>query len=352
MCAKGDRPPAGRDSEPVMSELPRKVYFITGGAGFIGSNVARSLASDGHRVIIADWLGSDDKWTNLAGIPLEDIVAPEQILSFLSGNHQEAGAVIHLGAISSTTERDADRIVRHNIRLSIDLWSICAEKGIPFIYASSAAVYGDGSLGFRDSDDLSDLLKLRPLNAYGWSKWVVDRRFLAEVDERRKHPPQWAGLRFFNVYGPHEDHKGDMRSVVNRIYPTVCAGSSISLFKSYNQEFKDGEQKRDFVFVDDCVEVVRWLLRNPAVSGIFNVGSGEARTFHDLAMSVFEAVRRRPQIEFMEMPEPLRAKYQYFTQADLRKLRKAGFSRPFTALEDGVRIYVRDYLEKVEKPSL
>lgn len=329
-----------------------KLIFLTGGAGFIGSNVARSLTDEGRRVVISDRLGSDEKWQNLEGIAVDDVIHPDASVAWVSEHHRDLGAVIHMGAISATTERDVDSIIKNNIRLSIDLWSQSACNKIPFIYASSAATYGDGSFGFLDSERLHDLGKLRPLNAYGWSKWLIDRKFVSNVQQGLTHPPQWVGLRFFNVYGPYEDHKDEMRSVINKIYPLVRSGSPVSLFKSYNPNFGDGQQKRDFVYVDDCVSVIKWFLDNPAVSGIFNVGSGQARSFKDLAISVFSAASKKPEITYIEMPDPLKSKYQYFTQADISKLRKAGFDRPFTPLEQGVQKYVSTYLARRSEAPL
>lgn len=327
-----------------MSKSVRRLIFITGGAGFIGCNLARSLTDSGHRVVISDWLGSDQKWRNLAGVPIDDLVYPEKTLEWLSRHAPEIDAILHMGAVSATTERDGDKVVHNNIRLTLDLWSLCSSNNIRFIYASSAATYGDGTYGFNDSEELGEIKRLRPLNAYGWSKWVIDRRLTTDVAEGFARPPQWAGLRFFNVYGPYEDHKGEMRSVVNKIYPIVTSDQPVSLFKSYRHACEDGQQKRDFIYVDDCVAVVRWLLEDPRVSGIFNVGTGEARSFGDLALAVFSSVGKPPQIEFVEMPEELRDKYQYFTQAKTNKLREAGFSARFASIEAGVAKYVQTYL--------
>ena len=322
----------------------RDTLLITGGAGFIGSNIARACAADGRRVVIADWLGDGPKWRNIADISLDDVIRPEAIPSFVEAEAGHLAAVVHMGAISATTERDADQIVARNIRPTLDLWDQCARKRLPFIYASSAATYGNGDDGFRDEEALGALARLAPLNAYGWSKLMADRRFLADVQAGRPTPPQWAGLRFFNVYGPGEGHKGDMRSVIHKIYPTAAAGEAVTLFKSHVPSYADGGQLRDFIFVQDCVAVVRWLLESPSISGLFNVGTGEARSFADLARAVFAAVGKAPQINYVDMPETIRNAYQYYTQADVSKLRAAGFTRPFTSLEEGVRSYVADHL--------
>lgn len=322
----------------------RDTVLVTGGAGFIGSNIARAFAQDGYRVVVADWLEDGPKWRNIQDILLADVIRPEAVLSFLEREGGRVAAVVHMGAISATTETDGDRIVTQNIRASLDLWDLCARKGLRFIYASSAATYGDGRDGFADSESLADLMALAPLNLYGWSKLMADRRFLSDVEAGRPRPPQWAGLRFFNVYGPGEDHKGDMRSVIHKIYPTAAAGQAVTLFKSHDPAYEDGGQLRDFVYVADCVAVVRWLLETPSASGIFNIGTGTARSFADLARAVFSAAGQEPRIAYVDMPERIRGAYQYFTQANMAKLRAAGFTRPFTSLEDGVSHYVTAHL--------
>lgn len=324
--------------------ISRDTVLVTGGAGFIGSNIARACAADGLRVVVADWLEDGPKWRNISDILLDDVIRPEAALSFLDCEAGRVRAVVHMGAISATTERDGDKIIARNVRPTLDLWEICARKRLPFIYASSGATYGDGTLGFRDDESLSALLQLAPLNAYGWSKLMADRRFLADVAAGRPRPPQWAGLRFFNVYGPGEAHKADMRSVIHKIYPTAAGGEAVTLFKSHDPGYEDGGQLRDFIYVGDCVAVVRWLLETPSASGIFNVGTGEARSFADLARAVFAAAGKEPKIEYVDMPEAIRGAYQYFTQADVSKLRAAGFSKPFTSLEEGVELYVTQHL--------
>nr|WP_273546155.1 MULTISPECIES: ADP-glyceromanno-heptose 6-epimerase [unclassified Xanthobacter] len=328
--------------QPSMS---RDILLVTGGAGFIGSNIARAAAEDGYRVVVADWLEDGPKWRNISDIPLHDVIRPEVVNSFVEKEGGRLAAVVHMGAVSATTERDADKIVARNIRATLDLWDLATRKGLGFIYASSAATYGDGAAGFTDDESTAGLALLAPLNPYGWSKLFVDRRVMADVEAGGPRPPQFAGLRFFNVYGPGEDHKGDMRSVVHKIYPAAARGESVTLFKSHNPEFTDGGQLRDFIHVSDCVEVVRWLLENPDVSGIFNVGTGKARSFADLARAVFAALGAAPQITYVDMPESLQKAYQYFTEADVTKLRAAGYKRPFLSLETGVESYVTDYLK-------
>ena len=316
------------------------LILVTGGAGFIGSNVARAFSAAGHDVVVSDRLRAGGKWRNLLGVRLHDIITPEALDHWLARHAGDVRAVLHMGAVSATTETDVDRIVRDNIRLTLDLWSWCAQTGTPFIYASSAATYGDGAHGFADDQDPAALARLRPLNAYGWSKHVVDRRIVADVDHGRATPPQWVALKFFNVYGPGEDHKGDMRSVINKIIPSVRKGDPVRLFRSYHPDYADGAQMRDFVHVGDAVAVVRWFVDNPAVSGIFNVGSGLARSWNDMAGIVFASLGRELAIEYIDMPDDVRPQYQYFTQAPLEKLRGAGWTAPTTSLEDGVACYI------------
>jgi ADP-L-glycero-D-manno-heptose 6-epimerase len=322
------------------------LVLVTGGAGFIGSNLVEAVATSGCRVAVADRLGRDGRWKNLQVTAIHDIVDPEATLAWLERHWSRVALVLHMGAISATTETDVGRIVTRNIRSSLDLWEWCAQNGTRLIYASSAATYGNGSQGFVDDDRPEMLARLRPLNAYGWSKHVIDRRFVSDAAAGRPTPPQWAGLKFFNVYGPREDHKGDMRSLVNKIYPLAREGQPVSLFKSYDSGFADGEQARDFVHVGDCVRFVLWLAARPAVSGIFNVGTGKARSFVDLARATFRAAGRNASIAFRAMPEDMRATYQYFTQADMSKSRALGFNQPFVSLEEGVTDYVETWLAR------
>jgi ADP-L-glycero-D-manno-heptose 6-epimerase len=317
------------------------LIVVTGGAGFIGSHIVNHLAELGLRVVISDRFGSDDKWRNIASAQLYDLVRPDTLADWLERHSGKVAAIVHMAAISSTTEPDIDRFVANNIRLTLDLWEWCAANATRLIYASSAATYGDGSAGFSDDQSPVALAALRPLNAYGWSKQVVDRRVVADVVRGRPSPPQWAGLKFFNVYGPNEAHKCDMQSVVAKIYPIIKAGDTVTLFKSHNPAYRDGEQLRDFVYVKDCVATVAWLLQNPKVTGLFNVGSGAARSFLDLVNAVAAVVGRSPKVRFVDTPGDLRDKYQYFTQADITKLRAAGFDQPFHSLEEGVRDFVQ-----------
>ena len=321
------------------------MIIVTGGAGFIGSYLVRELEARGaYDIVVCDQLGEDDKWMNIARRELRDILPPDDLPAYLNDNAGDIETIFHMGAVSATTERDADLIVRSNIRLSLDLWDWCAVHDTKLIYASSAATYGDGAQGFEGDDSIDGLAKLRPMNAYGWSKHAFDRRIARIVSENGPRPPHWAGLKFFNVYGPNEYHKGGMISVALKNYREISDTGKAVLFRSHNPAYPDGGQKRDFVWVGDCVNIALWLADNPSTQGIFNVGTGEARTFEDLARSVFTAMGREPDIDFVDTPEAIRDRYQYFTQADMSRLRAAGYDRPATTLEDGVSTYVRDFL--------
>jgi ADP-L-glycero-D-manno-heptose 6-epimerase len=317
-----------------------ELFLVTGGAGFIGSHIVRDLAQRGARVVVCDLMRAGEKWRNLASAPLHDLIRPEALFDLLARCGERLSAIVHMGAISSTTEIDIDRLVAANIRLTIDLWEWCAANRVRLLYASSAATYGNGEAGFADDDSPQGLARLKPLNAYGWSKHLVDRRIAADVAAGRPVPPQWAALKFFNVYGPGEAHKGPMQSVASKILPVVEAGGAVTLFKSHDPRYPDGGQLRDFVYVEDCVAIVRWLLANPGTSGLFNAGSGKARSFADLVAAVGAALGREAQIRYVDTPAEIRDKYQYFTEADMTKLRRAGFTQPMHSLEEGVRDFV------------
>jgi ADP-L-glycero-D-manno-heptose 6-epimerase len=326
--------------------VSRRIIFVTGGAGFIGSNIVARLAEDRSLdVVVCDRLREADlgKWRNLSKHAIGDFVAPGDMFDWLEKRWRDVEAVVHMGAISSTTETDADQIIQTNFGLSRDLYRWCADRQRRFVYASSAATYGHGAQGFEDQDDFESLAALRPLNAYGWSKALFDV-FAARQAAREYAPPQWAGLKFFNVYGPNEGHKGPMRSVATQIWPSVRDGQSVQLFKSYREGVPDGGQKRDFVYVRDVADVVAWLLASPEVNGVFNLGSGKARTFEDLARAVFAAAGKPPQIDYIPMPATLRDRYQYFTEARMQRLAEAGYSGGFTTLEAGIEDYVRGFL--------
>ncbi|MBA2479209.1 MAG: ADP-glyceromanno-heptose 6-epimerase [Planctomycetes bacterium] len=312
---------------------------VTGAAGFIGRNIIAELNRRGRTDIVAvDRLGSDERWSNLVGLRVADVVdADDYLAEVRSGGAPAAEAVIHLGACSATTERDAGFLLRNNYRYTRTLCEWSLARGARFVYASSAATYGDGAQGYSDDDAVTPTLK--PLNMYGYSKhlfdlWALESGALARI----------AGLKYFNVYGPFEGHKQDMRSVVCKAHARISAGEDVELFRSHHPDFRDGEQQRDFVYVRDAVAVTLWLAERGAPSGLFNCGTGQARSWRDLALALFSALGVLPRIRLVDMPEHLRAKYQCFTQADMAKLRRAGYTAPFTSLEDGVRNYVRTHL--------
>ncbi|BBK39219.1 ADP-L-glycero-D-manno-heptose-6-epimerase [Allostella sp. ATCC 35155] len=321
------------------------MILVTGGAGFIGSNLVAALEARGAtEIAVVDRLGSDEKWRNLAKRELAAIVPPEEIEAWLARHAGTIDMVFHLGAVSATTERNADLIIASNFALSLKLWDWCAATGTRFVYASSGATYGDDARDFDDDGSLEALARLRPLNAYGWSKHLFDRRVARLVADGRPAPPQWAGLKFFNVYGPNEGHKGRMASVITHVLPQVLADEPAVLFRSHRPDYADGGQSRDFIHVDDCVAVMLWLMDRPEVSGLFNVGTGRARSFADLVTAVFHAAGREPKIRYIDTPEDLRDRYQYFTEARIDRLRAAGYAGQFIPLEEGVRRYVQDFL--------
>ena len=320
------------------------MFLVTGGAGFIGSNVVASLNEvGGDDVAVNDLLGSDDKWRNLQKRRLADVVPPADLFDWLDGRRLDA--VIHMGAISDTTARDGDALIENNFRLSLRLLDWCTETRTPLIYASSAATYGDGAQGFVDDNAPAALARLRPMNLYGWSKHLFDLAVIDRAQKGARLPPQWVGLKFFNVFGPNEYHKGEMRSLVAKRFDDAKAGKPIVLFKSHRAGIADGEQRRDFIYVDDAVAVVRWLIDTPKVCGIFNVGTGKAGSFRDLITAMLAALGRAPDIEYVDMPPSIRDSYQYFTQASVENLRRAGYNAGFTPLADAVKRYVQSYLD-------
>ena len=319
------------------------MLLVTGGAGFIGSNVVAALNEAGRTdVAVCDLLGHEGKWRNLAKRQLSDVVPPAEILAWLQG--RKLDAVIHLGAISETTATDGDLVIETNFRLSMRLFDWCAATATPLIYASSAATYGDGGHGFSDDPSIAALRSLRPMNLYGWSKHLFDLAVADRAFRGDTLPPQWAGLKFFNVFGPNEYHKGAMASVLARRFDDIRGGRAVQLFKSHRTGIADGDQRRDFIYVDDVVRVVMWLLATPAVSGLFNVGTGKARSFRDLILSAYAALGLQSNIQYVDMPEAIRDSYQYFTEARVDRLHGAGYNGGFTPLEDAVRLYVKGYL--------
>ncbi len=319
------------------------MILITGGAGFIGSNLQAALTRRGLETVVVDRLGCKGKWLNLAAHPPDRIVHPDQVDDFLA-THPPLEMVFHLGAISSTTATDGDHTWATNAELSRRLWTWCAERGVRFVYASSAATYGDGAGGFDDDARPEALARLRPLNLYGWTKHAFDLTVTRRLAIARERPPQWAGLKFFNVYGPNEYHKGSMISVVKVKYDEVAAGAPARLFRSDVPGLADGAQARDFIWVGDVVDVMLWLLDHPGVNGLFNLGTGRARTYLDLAHAVCDAAGRPRDVAFIAMPAALKGQYQSFTQAPMERLRAAGYAGQFTPLEEGVRRYIQDYL--------
>ena len=303
---------------------------VTGAAGFIGSNLAHRLATAGHKLLLVDEPLTEAKAPNLAGLQDHRYVMPTEFLELLPAEKPKLDAIFHLGACSSTTETDWNYLLRNNVQYTQSLWTWCTEHRVPFLYASSAATYGDGSQGF---DDRTPPDQLRPLNLYGKSKNDFDIWAL-----KGEHtPPTWAGLKFFNVYGPRESHKGNMASVVYHARKQIMATGGVKLFRSNDPAYPDGGQKRDFVFVNDCIDHLLWLWQQPGVGGVFNSGTAQARTFEDLARAVFLALGKEPNIEFIDMPASLSAQYQNYTQAEMTKLRSLGYTTPATSLEAGVK---------------
>lgn len=319
------------------------MIVITGGAGMIGSVIAWHLNQQGRDdLVVVDRVQHEDQWQNLCHRRYVNYLDKDELLPWLASGIK-VDAVIHMGAISATTERDFNRLVQDNIRYSQQLWQWCTDQQVPFLYASSAATYGDGELGYDDAS--SD--RLRPLNGYGYSKQFFDQWALQQVAAGNA-PPQWAGFKFFNVYGPNEYHKERMASVAFHSFNQYRDTGTIKLFRSHREGFEDGMQLRDFVYVKDAADVVTFFLNNPAQSGIFNVGTGQARAFLDLAKAVITSQGKAPDITFIDMPQDLQGRYQYYTQANIAKLRAAGYTRPFTSLEDGVADYVRNYLMQAD----
>ena len=324
------------------------MLLVTGGAGFIGSNVVAALNDAGRSdVVVCDLLGHDGKWRNLAKRQLADIVPPAQLADWLKG--RKLDAVIHLGAISETTATDGDLVIETNFRFSMRLLDWCTASAVPFIYASSAATYGDGAQGFSDDASPPALKQLRPMNLYGWSKHLFDMAVIDRAARGEKLPPQWAGLKFFNVFGPNEYHKGTMMSVLARRFADLKAGRPVQLFKSHREGIADGDQRRDFIYVDDVVRVMMWLLATPKISGLFNVGTGTARSFKDMMLAAFGALGAAPNIQYIDMPEQIRGSYQYFTESKVDRLRGAGYNGGFTALEDAVDLYVKGFLDRADR---
>lgn len=325
------------------------MIVITGGAGMIGSMIAWHLNKVVGRddLVIVDRQQHPDQWQNLVHRHYAQYLDKDALLSWLQQSAGKVDAVIHMGAISATTERDFNKLVQDNIQYSQDLWTWCAHNGVPFLYASSAATYGAGEHGY--SDEESGIDQFRPLNGYGYSKQFFDQWALRQVRENQPVPPQWCGFKFFNVYGPNEYHKERMASVAFHSFNQFRDTGTVKLFKSHLPDYQDGMQLRDFVYVKDAASVVAHFLANPQHSGIYNIGTGQARAFKDLATAVMTSMGKPPHITYIDMPEDLRGKYQYFTEATMEKVRATGYTKSFHSLEDGVRDYVQNHLMQADQ---
>ena len=316
------------------------MIVVTGGAGFIGSSIVWRLnTSNRDDIIIVDSLGTDEKWKNLVGLNFIDFIHKDDFVKLLESSSMKIDAIIHMGANSSTTEKDAGSLLRDNFEYTKKLAEHCLRNNLRFIYASSAATYGDGSPGFDDGE--SGIYHLRPLNMYGYSKamfdlWAVKKGMLSKI----------VGLKYFNVYGPNEYHKGNMRSVVHKAFEQISQTGKVRLFKSANLKYKDGEQMRDFIYIKDAVDMTLFFLDNKNKNGLYNVGTGKARTWNDLVAALFKAISKPLNIEYIELPSHLLDKYQYYTEAKIDKILREGYSKPLTSLEDGIIDYVKNYLLK------
>lgn len=317
-----------------------KKVIVTGGAGFIGSCLVRMLNDMGiEDIIIVDHIASTDKWLNMRNKKYIEYIPRDEFLDRLDEFRGEVSHVLHMGACSATTEKDFDFLYRNNFEFTKAMWKFCTENYCSFIYASSAATYGAGEFGF---DDKMDIKKLQPLNGYGYSKQLFD----LWVEKQTEEPAQHVGFKFFNVYGPNEYCKGSMASVIFHAFNKITETGEMGIFKSYKEGYADGKQLRDFVYVKDLCKVVHFMIEHPEVNGLFNLGTGKARSFYDLVSATFDAMGLAKKITFVEMPESLRPKYQYFTEAKMDKLREVGYEEEFYSLEDGVRDYVQNYLAK------
>jgi len=322
------------------------MIVITGGAGMIGSMIAWHLNTVLGRddIVIVDHIHHPDQWQNLVKRRYVNYLDKDELMAWLETSSTKIDAVIHMGAISATTERDFNKLVQDNIHYSQKLWAWCATHEVPFLYASSAATYGAGEHGYNDDEAMVDTM--RPLNGYGYSKQFFDQWALRQVKEKLPAPPQWCSFKFFNVYGPNEYHKERMASVALHSFNQYRELGTVKLFKSHKEGYEDGMQLRDFVYVKDAAAVVAHFLTHPEHSGIYNVGTGKARAFKDLATAVMTSQEKKASITFIDMPQDLHGKYQYFTEANMAKVQAAGYNQPFYTLEEGVRDYVQNYLSQ------
>jgi ADP-L-glycero-D-manno-heptose 6-epimerase len=327
-----------------------KTILVTGGGGFVGSNLVAALIARGsHDVVVCDYFGGGHKWHNLSKHHPHEIIAPAQLIDWLEANHTSLEMIYHLGSISSTTEHNIDLVLEHNLQASIRLWRWCHLRSKRLVYASASATYGDGMHGFDDSLDLTYLRKLEPMSGYGWSKHLFDVHVATAVQRKQVSLPQWVGLKFFNMYGPNEYHKGEQQSVISKIAAHAIQAGRVNLFRSYDKNYPNGEQKRDVIYVKDAVRVLLWLLDHPNVSGLFNVGTGHPSTFNEMANNIFTALGRKSNIHYVDMPESLVSKYQYFTQAKMDRLLAAGYDAGFMTLSQGITDYVQNYLMKEDQ---
>ena len=316
-----------------------KTILLTGAAGFIGSHLLGFLNKQGYaNIIIVDEFDNEDKWFNFDDKQFTEKVERSILFDWLKENNPAIDFVFHLGARTDTTEFDYSIHEKLNVEYSKNIWNYCTEKSIPLVYASSAATYGSGELGYKD--DHAIVNELQPLNPYGISKNEFDKWALQQTSQ----PPSWAGLKFFNVYGPNEYHKGRMASMIFHGYNQIKKTGEVKLFKSHKPEFKDGEQLRDFIYVEDIAKVCYWLMQNNVESGLYNLGTGKARSFKDQITAIFNTLNKEPNIQYIDMPEDIRDKYQYFTEADMSKLINAGYTESFYSLEEGVADYVKNFL--------
>ena len=320
------------------------MILVTGGAGFIGSNLVNELLKNKLPVAVCDFKTKINKNYFKDINNILRFVEPIDLKNFIFEN--KISVIFHLGAISSTTFSDANQIWYNNIFTSKEIWDLCCKNKIRLIYASSAATYGNGDKGYIDNQNLDYLKSLKPLNIYAWSKNEVDKRNLFAKDILSISPPQWISLKFFNVYGPNENHKENMISIVLKTFQQIKKNETTLLFKSYNNQYKDGEQKRDFIYVKDCIKILMWFLEKDNISGIFNVGTGRARTFNDLVYNVYKNLKKNINLKYIDMPKEIKNQYQYHTKADLRKLIKTGYDKNFYTLENGIEDYINNYLNK------